>query len=114
DASPVVNLAVLSDYLAPDQVTRLSEDEIIPELTSIIGVASVDIYGARNRILRVVVDPLRLTSFGLSVSDVANVLRQASFDVPAGSFSSVDQELIVRADASTITEEQVANTILRD
>lgn len=114
DASPVVNLAVLSDYLAPDQITRLAENDIIPELTSIEGVADVNIYGARNRILRVVVDPLRLTSFGLSVSDVAAVLRQASFDVPAGSFLSIDQELIVRADASTITEEQVADIIIRD
>lgn len=113
DASPVVNLAILSDYLAPDQVTRLAENDIIPELTSIEGVADVNIYGARNRILRVVVDPLRLTSFGLSVSDVAAVLRQASFDVPAGSFLSIDQELIVRADASTITEEQVADIIIR-
>lgn len=114
DAIPVVNLAILSDYLAPDQVTRLAENDIIPELTSIEGVADVNIYGARNRILRVVVDPLRLTSFGLSVSDVAAVLRQASFDVPAGSFLSIDQELIVRADASTITEEQVADIIIRD
>lgn len=114
DASPVVNLAVLSDYLSPDQITRLAENDIIPELTSIEGVADVNIYGGRNRILRVVVDPLRLTSFGLSVSDVAAVLRQASFDVPAGSFLSIDQELIVRADASTVTEEQVADIIIRD
>jgi hydrophobe/amphiphile efflux-1 (HAE1) family protein len=61
-----------------------------------------------------VVDPLRLTSYGLSVTDIAIVLQQASFDVPAGSFRSGDQELIVRADASVESAGQVAEIIVRD
>ena len=64
--------------------------------------------------LRVVVDPLRLTSFGLSVSDVAAVLRHAPFDLPAGSFRSEDQELIVRADATVVTADQVRGLTIRD
>ena len=42
---------------------------------------------------------MRLTSYGLSVDNVAAALRQAPFDVPAGSFRSAEQQLIVRADA---------------
>jgi multidrug efflux pump subunit AcrB len=37
--------------------------------------------------------------------DVANVLRQAPLDVPAGSFRTGDQQLLVRADASVVTED---------
>jgi hydrophobe/amphiphile efflux-1 (HAE1) family protein len=114
DAQPVVNIAVLSDTLLEEQVTRLVEKDLIPELISIDGVADVQIHGARQRMLRVVVDPLRLTSYGLSINDVAETLRTAPFDVPAGSFRSEDQELIVRADASVVTADQVANIILRD
>ena len=67
-----------------------------------------------NVMLRVVVDPLRLSSYGLSVIDISNALRLAPFDVPAGSFRSDDQELIVRADASVVTAAQVADIIIRD
>ena len=114
DARPVVNIGVLSDNLMADEVTRIAEKDLIPELISINGVADVQIYGGRQRMLRVVVDPLRLTSYGLSISDVATVLRMAPFDVPAGSFRSEDQELIVRADASVVTAQQVEDIIVRD
>ncbi|XOV88155.1 MAG: efflux RND transporter permease subunit [Pseudomonadota bacterium] len=114
NSDAIVNIAVLSDTLLEEELTRIVDKDIIPQLISIEGVADVQMFGDRKRILRVVVDPLRLTSFGLSVTDVAAVLRQAAFDVPAGSFRSEDQELIVRADASVVTAEQVSNIIIKD
>ena len=83
-------------------------------LIAIDGVADVQLSGSRKRLLRVATDPLRLTSFGLSVNDVAAALRQAPFDVPAGSFRSSDQQLIVRADATVVNAEQVADIIIRN
>jgi hydrophobe/amphiphile efflux-1 (HAE1) family protein len=113
DSDSIVDIAVLTDSLVEEQLTRIVEKDIIPELISIEGVADVQLFGARQRMLRVVVDPLRLTSYGLSATDVAEVLMLAPFDVPAGSFRSEDQELIVRADASVVTAEQVASIIIR-
>jgi len=109
---PVMHLAVTSDTLRDEALTYIIEKDIVPELISIPGVADVPINGQRQRVLRVVLDPLRLTSFGLSVSDVAEVLEQAPLDVPSGSFNSVDQQLLVRTDASTVTEEQIRDIIV--
>ncbi len=114
DSRAVVNLAVITDTLMDDDLAHIVETDIIPQLISIDGVADVETSGSRQRLLRVVVDPLRLTSYGLSVTDVAEVLQQASFDVPAGSFRSEEQELLVRADASVVTAEQVKALIIRD
>src|SRR5690606_113613 len=113
DSDPIVNIAILTDTILEDELTRIAERDIIPELISIEGVADVQLFGARERMLRVVVDPLRLTSYGLSITDVSNALMQAPFDVPAGSFRSADQELIVRADASVVTAEQAAAIVIR-
>tara|TARA_R110002072_G_scaffold59158_1_gene150665 strand:- start:1491 stop:4625 length:3135 start_codon:yes stop_codon:yes gene_type:complete len=114
DSRPVLNIAVRSNTLMEEELNRIVEKDIIPPLVSISGVADVQQSGSRQRLLRVVVDPLRLTSYGLSVTDVAEVLREASFDVPAGSFRSEDQQLIVRADASAVTAAQVSDMIIRD
>jgi hydrophobe/amphiphile efflux-1 (HAE1) family protein len=114
DARGVVSLAVQSDSLLEESLTRVVEQDVIPMLISIDGVADVQLSGNRQRVLRVSVDPLRLTSFGLSVSDVAAALRQAPFDVPAGSFRSRDQQLIVRADATVIDASEVADIVVRD
>ncbi len=112
DSEAIVNVAVQSDSLLAEELTRVVEQDIIPELVSIDGVADVQLFGDRRRMLRVVADPLRLASYRLSVTDVADALRRAPFDVPAGSFRSVDQELIVRADASVVTAEQVADIVI--
>ena len=114
DAQAVVSLAVMSDSLTEERLTRVVEKDIVPMLISIDGVADVQLSGNRQRVLRVALDPMRLTSYNLSVGDVAAALRQAPFDVPAGSFKSAEQQLIVRADATAIDAPQVADIIIRN
>ena len=84
------------------------------ELTSIPGVATVELFGDQEQVLRVVVDPIRLASYGLSIDEVANVLSSLSLDVPAGSFKSNDQLLMVRADASVWRPEAVERLAIRN
>jgi hydrophobe/amphiphile efflux-1 (HAE1) family protein len=114
DAQAVVSLAVQSDSLTEERLTRVVEKDIVPMLIAIDGVADVQLSGNRKTVLRVALDPMRLTSYGLSVGDVAAALRQAPFDVPAGSFRSAEQQLIVRADATAIDASQVADIVVRD
>lgn len=107
DSLPIIRLALVSDKLSQEALTRLAEEDIGAELTSIPGVATVELFGDQEQVLRVVIDPLRLASYGLSIDDVANVLSSTSLDVPAGSFKSNDQLLMVRADASVWRPEAV-------
>ncbi len=114
DAQAVANLAVSSDALTHEELTRIVEKDVIPMLITIEGVADVQLSGNRQRVLRVALDPLRLTSFGLSVNEVAAALTQAPFDVPAGSFRSRDQQLLVRANASVTEADEIARIVVRD
>ncbi len=114
DAEAIIKLAVFSDSLPIEDVTRRVENEIIPELTSIAGVADIQLFGDRERVLRVVVDPMKLAGYGLSITDVVNVLKSARYDVPAGSFESDEQEVMVRADASVADPSAIEDLIVRD
>ena len=113
DAESVVSIAVSSKTLDLESLTERVETDLAPLFLSIPGVADVQLNGDRERVLRVLLDPLRLTSFNLSVTDVAAALRQAPFDVPAGSMKANDQQLIVRADATSINAQQVSDIIIR-
>ncbi|MBD1581366.1 efflux RND transporter permease subunit [Pseudoalteromonas sp. S16_S37] len=112
DAQGVVSLTVSSDSLDMESLTARVERDLAPQFLTIPGVADVRLNGDRERVLRVALDPLKLTSFGLSVAEVAKVLEQAPFDVPAGSLKSSDQQLIVRADATSITAAQVRDIMI--
>lgn len=114
DAESVVSLAIWSDEIELEALTERVEVDLAPNFLSVSGVADVRLTGDRRRVMRVVIDPLRLASYGLAVTDVSNVLRQAAFDVPAGSLKSTDQQVIVRADASSVTEQQVADIMVNE
>jgi len=114
DAQAVLSLAVSSDTLPLEELTRTVEKDIIPALIAVDGVADVQLSGNQQRILRVAIDPLRLASYQLTVSDVANALQNAPFDVPAGSFRSADQQLLVRADATVTDPAEIGRIVVRD
>jgi HAE1 family hydrophobic/amphiphilic exporter-1 len=113
DAEPVLRLAISSDRLAIDELSRVVEDRIEPELISVPGVADVTLSGVRQRTLRIRIDPARLAARGVAVDDVAALLRTARVDVPAGSLESPSQEVLVRANATVATPEEVRALRLR-
>nr|WP_136250547.1 efflux RND transporter permease subunit [Ningiella ruwaisensis] len=112
DAQAVVNIAVSSPRYDLETLTDIVETDLAPLFLNIPGVADVRLDGDRQRVLRVSVDNLRLTSFQLSISDVAQALNTAPFDVPAGSIRSSDQQLIVRADATSVSEQDVRDIVI--
>ena len=114
DAEEIVRIAVSSDHYSEQALARIVEQDIVPAFISLPGVADVPLFGDRPKILRVILDPLRMTSYGLTVSDITEVLRGAPLDVPAGSFKSGDQQLLVRADAAVTEEDDIASLIIRD
>ena len=114
DAESIMTIAVSSQDYDITELTRIVENDIIPELLAAEGVASIDPFGTRERQLRIAVDPNRLARFGLTISDVAAALEQAPFDTPVGSLQSSAQNLIVRAEANAATPELVAAVVIRD
>ena len=113
DASPIIRLALVSDQLPQEALTRLAEDDVSAELSSIAGVATVRLFGSQEQVLRIVVEPMRLANYGLSIDDVAKALRSTSLDVPVGSFKSDSQLLLVRANASVWRSAEVEALELR-
>lgn len=114
DARAIIQLSAYSEKLPIEAVTKIVEDQIVPELTAVSGVADVQTYGTRERTLKVVIDPIKLASYKLTVADIANVLKNARFDVPAGSFKSAQLEVLVRANASVTDPAEIEKLIIRD
>lgn len=114
DARPVMRIAVWSDTDAIDELTRRVDDQVVPELTAVEGVADVVTFGARERVIRVAVSPERLAAYGLSIGEVADVLRAAQFDVPVGSFEAGMMEVLVRADATVAQPARIEELKIRD
>ncbi len=114
DAQPIVQIAVWSDSQPIDVVSRQVEDVVLPALTAVDGVAEVTLQGARRRELVVEAAPDRMAALGVAVGDLVAALEAAEFDVPVGSFAAEDLEVLVRADASVVSAEEIEALSIRD
>ena len=95
DASPVLWLALSggSDQLA---ISRLADDVVQDRIAKLSGVAQVVIAGERRMSMRIWIDNDRLTSFNLTVADVASALARENVDIPSGRIEGPDKEFTVR------------------
>ncbi len=114
ESDSIINLSVTSDVLAKEELAKRVEKDIAPHFLTIPGVADVRLEGQQQRVLRVLLDPAKMAGLRVSVREVIDVLRDARLDVPAGSYKSVDQELIVRAKGTVVQPKRVEEIFVRD
>ena len=81
---PIVSLGVSSDRMSLRDLTALVEDVIEPRLASIQGVGRATVVGGVPRQLNILIDPDRLTAFGVGVGEVIQALQQDNQNLPAG------------------------------
>ncbi|MFZ1813141.1 MAG: efflux RND transporter permease subunit [Rhizobiaceae bacterium] len=112
NAQAVMRIALTSDTLSVQDMTILVEDEIVDRLAAVPGVADVQVYGDRDKIFRIDIDQNKLAGRGLTVASLANALSSVAFDAPAGSLTSNDQDLLVRASADIATPEEFESIII--
>ncbi|MCW0001927.1 efflux RND transporter permease subunit [Pararhizobium sp. YC-54] len=114
DSQPIMRLALTSDTLSMEDLTLLAENEITDRLAAVEGVADVQINGDQEKIFRIDINQSKLAGRGLTVANLRTGLASASMDVPAGSLTSANQDISVRATADLQTPEQFENLILGD
>ena len=69
------------------------DSEVVPALENIGGVARVELSGAQDEYLRIVLDEAALRQYGLTISSVGASIAAADFDMPVGSVSFGSQDV---------------------
>jgi len=91
---PVLQFAVSSPTRDEVWLKRWSEDQLGRQLLTVEGVASVDVAGGLDREIQVVVDPERLRSYGLTVSELLTRIREENQDISGGRLQSSVRDVL--------------------
>ena len=81
---PVAAYSLTSDRIGPVALRRYAELTLTPLLTAIPGVARVDSLGGGQGEFQVIVDPMSLRAYGLTLADVTAALSGANVLEAAG------------------------------
>lgn len=122
----VINIAVYGDV--QESTIKYLTEKIKDDITNLPGVTLADIFGIRSGEVHVEISEKTLRRYDLTLGQVADTVRLASLDLPAGSVKTEGGEILIRtkgrryyadeftdiavitrADGSKVTLEQIAS-----
>jgi cobalt-zinc-cadmium resistance protein CzcA len=103
----------LTDDVARAAYLRTVQDWIIaPQLRTVPGVAGIDSIGGFSKQYVVEPDPVRLTTYGVSLTDLAEALEAANLAVGANFLERAGEAYLVRADARIRSMNEIAEAVI--
>jgi hydrophobe/amphiphile efflux-1 (HAE1) family protein len=114
-----VNLYSDNGKLSPVFITSYATINVLDELSRVPGVGQALLFGKLNYSMRIWFDTARLTSLGLSPSDVVAAIKAQNIQAPVGRLGArpVDNDQQIQMNVQTqgrlTTPEQFGNIVLR-
>ena len=112
-SDPIAYFAVEASDMTLEQLSWFVDDSVARKLLSVEGMASVSRNGGVNREIRVVLDPAKMQSLGVSASQINAVLRQQNINASGGQSQIAGSRQSVRVlgnatDAFALSQTQIS------
>ena len=93
--SAIVILSVTSKSKTPEQIREIVDNQLKPMLARVDGVASVEVYGGRERKILIEMDRDKMYAYNISIERVMDIIGSANLDLLAGSFDAGSTRLSI-------------------
>ena len=110
---PAIAYSITSATHSLTELHDIAMYQLRPALSTVTGVAQVRVQGGATEEYRVVVDPGKLQSFKMSLSDVASALSAANVLVAVGRIEDHSKLYLIVSDTRFHDLAQIENTVLR-
>lgn len=93
--TPIIYIAITSKTMLPQDLYTIADTFIGQRISTIDGVAQVQVYGSPFAV-RVQVDPNKLATLGISLADVAQAIATGNPNLPSGQLDGKTQAWIIQ------------------
>ncbi|HCG64792.1 MAG: AcrB/AcrD/AcrF family protein [Spirochaetae bacterium HGW-Spirochaetae-4] len=110
---PVMNIAVIgSNGRSANELRQIAQDQVQTALDRVPGVSSTTINGGQDEFVRVAVDQNRLEAYGITLSQVGQVLFPQNYQIGAGKITEGDIDYLIRTTAEFTSLDEIRQTLL--
>ncbi|MEO8061768.1 MAG: efflux RND transporter permease subunit [Pseudomonadota bacterium] len=109
---PIIWMNVASSQRSILELTDYISRYLVDQFSTLDGVASVRMMGARRYAMRVWLSRENLAARQLTVNDVENSLLRENVELPAGRLESTEREFTLRTDTNLRTEEDFRSLVV--
>lgn len=110
----VIVLGLVSKEGGPDlaELRRIARRQVAVALERLKGVAEVRVTGGREKEIRVLVEPYKAESHGLTIADLRKRLHAANVDINAGTLEEGSKVYLIRGLARYEDPRDIANVVV--
>ncbi len=95
-ASPVMDLVLMSDEYDSRDLYEFADKTLKTKLSTIDGVASVDIFGGKERQINILIDPVMARERFIGIDDVIEAIARRNLNLPGGIIEKREDSITVR------------------
>ena len=95
--TPIMFMALRSDTLPLSKVDEYAETLLARQLSTLDGVAQVNVYGAQKYAVRIQADPAALATRQIGIDQLANADRRANVNVATGTLNGPTRQSVIHA-----------------
>jgi hydrophobic/amphiphilic exporter-1 (mainly G- bacteria), HAE1 family len=109
--SPVLFIGLTSPTLPLYTLDEYAETTIAQRISTVTGVAQVQVYGGQKYAVRIQLDPNQLATRGIGIDEVSRAVQNANVNLPTGVLWGPDKTFTVQADGQ-LTEASAYRSII--
>ncbi len=110
--APIIFVTLTSPSMALSELNSYGDNLIAPTLSTLPGVAQINVNGQKRFAVRVRVRPDALAARNLTMDDVANALKAANANTPVGTLDGARQTLTIQANRQLTRAAEFAPLII--
>ncbi|WP_312202237.1 efflux RND transporter permease subunit [Anaerospora hongkongensis] len=96
NSQSIVYFSLISDSRSRGDIRKVAVDIVKDELQRLDGVGQVDVYGASDREIQLLIDPRKLEAYNITYQQVLNIVDSQNMNTPGGRVNDKGTELTVR------------------
>ena len=110
--APVLTLAITSATMPLSEVEDLVDTRLAPKISQLNGVGLVSISGGQKPAIRIQVNPVALSSYGINMEDVRTALINTSVNAAKGNFDGPRQDYQIDANDQITVAKDYKNVLI--
>ena len=110
--APIAAIGIDSPSMTLSELNRFTDNLLSPALSTIKGVAEVNVIGQKRYAVRVEIDPDRLAATDLTLTDVQTALKAANANSPIGELDGKRQMMMLQTRGDLMNAADFANVII--
>ncbi|MBP9507353.1 MAG: efflux RND transporter permease subunit [Bacteroides sp.] len=114
DASPILMVAIQSDKRTLLELSEIAELTVKEQLQTIADVSSVAIWGEKRYSMRLWLDPIKMSGYGITPMDVKSAVDRENVELPSGSIEGNTTELTIRTLGLMTSADEFNNLIIKE